>query len=212
MPTVSSPEPHPGLPGGEVAGGHGEHFELLRYSHIFSSAVRDLLELKVLREATDAPLTLPQFHLLKLISLNGSHQVGEVAQFLGVSPPAATKNIDKLEGLGLVRRSRSTADRRATLLESSHKGRQLVRRYEALKEERLEPVLDSFSDTELAQLTRLLERFSLQLIKQEDSGEGLCLRCSAYYEEACPVNHLRDGCPYQKARDDKRGGVDRQTA
>ena len=212
MPTTAATDQPPGVLAGELVGGHGDHFDLLRYSHIFSSAVRDLLELKVLREATDAPLTLPQFHLLKLISLNGSHQVGEVAQFLGVSAPAATKNIDKLEGLGLVRRSRSTADRRATLLESSRKGRQLVRRYEALKEERLEPVLDRFSDTELAQFTRMLERFSLQLISQEDSGEGLCLRCSAYYEEACPVNHLRDGCPYQKARDQKRGGDDRKTA
>ena len=114
--------------------GRGEHFQLLRYSHIFASAVRDLLELKVLREVTDDPLTLPQFHLLKLISLNGTHQVGEVAQFLGVSPPAATKNIDKLEGLGLVARSPSTDDRRATLLASSHKGRRLVKRYEALKD------------------------------------------------------------------------------
>ncbi len=192
--------------------GHGEHFELLRYSHIFASAVRDLLELKILREVTDAPLTLPQFHLLKLISLNGSHQVGEVAQFLGVSPPAATKNIDKLEGLGLVARSRSTADRRATLLASSRKGRQLVKRYEALKEERLEPILDGFSEKELAQFSRLLERFSLLLIKQEDSGEGLCLRCSAYYDEACPVNHLRDGCPYQKVREHRDGGEHRKTA
>ena len=102
--------------------GHAEHSQLLRYSHIFASAVRDLLELKVLREVTDDPLTLPQFHLLKLISLNGTHQVGEVAQFLGVSPPAATKNIDKLEGLGLVARRSSTRDRRATLLASSREG------------------------------------------------------------------------------------------
>jgi DNA-binding MarR family transcriptional regulator len=194
------------------ANGKGRYFDLLRYSHIFASAVRDLLELKVLREVTDDPLTLPQFHLLKLISLNGSHQVGEVAQFLGVSPPAATKNIDKLEGLGLVARSPSTDDRRATLLASSRKGRNLVKRYEALKEERLEPVLDGFNKKELGQLTRLLERFSLLLIRQEDSGEGLCLRCSAYYDVACPVNHLRDGCPYQKVRETKRGGEDRKTA
>ncbi|MFQ5349774.1 MAG: MarR family winged helix-turn-helix transcriptional regulator, partial [Thermoanaerobaculia bacterium] len=169
-------------------------------------------ELKVLRQVTDDPLTLPQFHLLKLISLNGSHQVGEVAQFLGVSPPAASKNIDKLEGLGLVARSPSTDDRRATLLASSPRGRRLVRRYEALKEEWLEPVLDGFDDKELAQFTRFLERFSLRLIEQQDSGEGLCLRCSAYYDEACPVNHLRDGCPYQKVRHDKRGGDERKTA
>jgi DNA-binding MarR family transcriptional regulator len=190
--------------GGTAAGGDDRYFELLRYSHIFASVVRDLLELKILREVTDDPLTLPQFHLLKLISLNGSHQVGEVAQFLGVSPPAATKNIDKLEGLGLVARSPSTDDRRATLLASSPKGRRLVRRYEELKEQRLEPVLDAFNEQELAQLTRLLERFSLLLIRQEDSGEGLCLRCSAYYDEACPVNHLRDGCPYQKVREGRK--------
>ena len=197
----------------EVAGnGHGEHFQLLRYSHIFASAVRDLLELKVLREATDEPLSLPQFHLLKLISLNGTHQIGEVAQFLGVSPPAATKNIDKLEGLGLVKRQSSTRDRRATLLASSHKGRRLVQRYDALKQERLEPVLDRFSKRELGQLTRLLERFSLGLIGQEDSGEGLCLRCSAYYEDVCPVNHLRNGCPYQKVREHRHEGEREKTA
>jgi DNA-binding MarR family transcriptional regulator len=195
-----------------ISNGSAEHFDLLRYSHIFASAVRDLLELKVLREVTDDPLTLPQFHLLKLVSLNGSHQVGEVAQFLGVSPPAATKNIDKLEGLGLLARSPSTDDRRATLLASSSKGRRLVRRYEALKEERLEPVLEGFNDRELAQFTRLLERFSLLLIGQEDSGEGLCMRCSAYYDEACPVNHLRDGCPYQKVRDNRHGGEQSRTA
>ena len=200
----SAPEP--------AGNGRGEHFELLRYSHIFASAVRDLLELKVLREVTNDPLTLPQFHLLKLISLNGSHQVGEVAQFLGVSPPAATKNIDKLEGLGLVARTRSTGDRRAKVLSSSRKGRQLVKRYEAVKEARLEPVLDGFSEQELGQLTRLLERFALLLINQQDSGEGLCLRCSAYYDEACPVNHLRDGCPYQRMRDDKREGEQQRTA
>ena len=209
---VNTPtEPTPGLAGTQVGTANGQ-FDLLRYSHIFASAMRDLLEVKVLREVTDAPLTLPQFHLLKLISLNGSHQVGEVARFLGVSPPAATKNIDKLEGLGLVRRSPSADDRRARVLESSRKGRRLVERYEALKEERLEPVLDGFSDTELAQFARLLERFSLLLIGQEDSGEGLCMRCSAYYDEACPVNHLRDGCPYQKVRDHKRGGDERKTA
>jgi DNA-binding MarR family transcriptional regulator len=192
--------------------GHGDHFQLLRYSHIFASAVHDLLELKVLREVTDDPLTLPQFHLLKLISLNGTHQVGEVAQFLGVSPPAATKNIDKLEGLGLVARTPSVDDRRATLLASSTKGRRLVKSYDALKEQRLEPVLEGFNKKELAQFTRLLERFSLLLIRQQDSGKGLCLRCSAYYDDVCPVNHLRNGCPYQKVRDHKRGGEQRKTA
>ena len=64
---------------------------------------------------------------------------------------------------------------------------------------------DAFKDDELDQLARLLERFSLALIQSEGSIEGLCLRCSAYFDEACPIRHLHDGCPYQKlAASDRR--------
>ena len=184
---------------------------LIRYSHIFSSAVREILEVKLLEEIGAEHLTLHQFHLLKLITLNGKHQIGEVADFLGVTPPAATKNIDKLESLGLVARTPCEADRRATLLAPSRKGHRLVDRYEARKRERLGPVLDAFSADELSQLVRLLERFSLALIRSDDGHDGLCLRCSAYFQDVCPVNHLRDGCPYQKVRERREGELS-QTA
>jgi len=134
--------------------------------------------------------------------LNGRHQVGEVADFLGVSPPAATKNIDKLEAHGLVVRAPSKGDRRATLLSVSPKGRRLVRRYEELKTARLAPVLARFRPEELEQLKHLLERFSLLLLEKElaREGDGVCLRCDAYIQSACPVGQLRGGCPYQSAR------------
>ena len=38
----------------------------------------------------------------------------------------------------------------------------------------------------------------MALIRSENKVEGLCLRCSAYFDEACPVHHLHEGCPYQK--------------
>ena len=175
-------------------------FNLLRHAHIFSAVVQEILELKLLREVSPNPLSLSQFHLLKLIALNGQHQVGQVADFLGVSAPAASKNIDKLERLGLVVRERSQGDRRATLLASSRKGKMLVRKYEDLKAERLQPILQAFTTYDLRQLTRLLEQFSLALIHAEDTGEDLCFRCSAYFDDNCPVTHFHDDCPYQKVR------------
>lgn len=181
--------------------GESQLFELLRYSHIFAAVVREILEIKLLNEVCPNCLTLSQFHLLKLISLDGKHQVGQVADYLGVSPPAATKNVDKLEGLGLVFRKQSKGDRRATLLSSSAKGRRLVEKYETLKAKRLTPVINAFSTDELDQLARWLERFSLVLLHAEDSGEDLCFRCSGYFEDKCPVTHLRDGCPFQKVCD-----------
>ncbi len=48
---------------------------LLRQTHIFASTVREILEVKLLREVSEAPLTLPQLQLLKLMARDGQHQV-----------------------------------------------------------------------------------------------------------------------------------------
>jgi DNA-binding MarR family transcriptional regulator len=177
---------------------------LLRYSHVFAAAVREVLEVKYLSEVSTHSLTLPQFHLLKLISINGHHQVGEVAEFLGVSSPAASKNIDKLERLRLVTRTTSPGDRRAILLSASPRGRRLVRQYETLKARRLTPVLNRFRSEEIDQLARLLERFSVLLFDEEKSEDGFCLRCAAYCEDHCPVGHVLGNCPYEKIRSRSR--------
>ncbi len=173
---------------------------LLRDSHIFASAIREILDVKLLREVSAHPLTPSQFQVLRLMSLNGPHQAGEVADFLGVSPPAATKNIDKLERLGLVARAPSTGDRRATLLSVSAKGRRLVRKYEQHKAAYLSPVLNSFRPAEIERFTDLLERFSVSLLSQQPAGDRFCLRCAGYIEADCPVGQMRGGCRYQKAR------------
>jgi DNA-binding MarR family transcriptional regulator len=189
--------------------GHDEVFRLLRFSHIFASVVREFLELQLLHEVSDEDLSLSQLHLLKLITLDGDHQMGQVAEFLGISAPATTKNIDKMERLGLVSRIPSTGDRRATLLAPSQQGRRLVSRYEALKEDRLAPVLEGFNKKELKQMADLLERFSLRLIHAQEPMSQICLRCSAYYDEHCPVPHLQDGCPYKQVRE-HRGTAQRE--
>ncbi len=186
--------------------------DLIHYSHIFSSVVRELLEIKLLRRVSPAPLTLSQFHILKLVSVNGHHQVGEVADYLGVSSAAATKNVDKLERLGLLNRTPSQEDRRAILLTSSAAGRRLVRRYEALKEERLAPVLAAFTAKELSQLSRLVERFSVSLLETDEDVDGVCLRCSAYYDDHCAIRSLDVRCPYVGVRSDRAAASRRRPA
>ena len=187
-----------------------DSFRLFRHSHIFAAAVREVLEVRLLREATELPLTLSQFHLLKLMAVNGQHQLGEVADFLGVSPPAATKNIDKLERLGLVIRMPSPGDRRAILLSVSPKGRRLVRDYERLKAARVAPVLEGFEPEELEQLSRLLERFAVALLSLSPGGDGFCLRCAAYLAAGCPVGEVRGGCPYEKMRGGRQAQLGRE--
>jgi DNA-binding MarR family transcriptional regulator len=183
-------------------------WRLVRHAHIFASTMREVLELQLLRESTPLPLTLAQFHALRLMALNGQHQVGQVADFLGVSAPAATKNIDKLERFGLMRRHASTGDRRATLLIASAKGRALVRRYEGSLSRRLGMALAGFAPDEVDELSRLLERFFLSVLESgaDDRRSGFCLRCAAYLETGCPVGKLQDGCPYQGYFDNEESG------
>ena len=175
--------------------------QFLRFSHIFASIVREILEVKLLEEVAPHPLTLPQFHLLKAVAYDGAYHVGDVASLLGVSAPAGTKNIDKLERLGFISRTPSKQDRRVTLLTASQKGRRLVRKYESLKAERLAPILDEFTPAELDRLAQLLERFVLSVVENEDSDAGLCLWCAAYCEEDCSVGKARGACPYQQLRE-----------
>lgn len=188
----------------------------MRQSHIFASVVREILEVELLRSATELPLTVTQFHLLRLMSLGGQYHLSDLAAFLGVSAPAATKNVDKLERLGLASRTRSEGDRRATWLTLSPEGRRLVGEFEARKAARLAPVLRSFPAPHLGALIQLLERISVSLVSTESEGWSgcarTCLRCAAYIDEQCPIGEVLGGCPYQVARqrretaDAARGG------
>ena len=177
-----------------------DYLRLLRNSHIFASAVRDILETRLIREVCPYPLTLSQFHLLKLMSLDGEHHVGDIAAFLGVSTPAATKNIDKLERHGLVVRAPAPDDRRSTILSASPIGRRIVVNYEELKSARLYPLLDRFDVGELDAFADLLERISLSLLDLDPESGGPCLRCAANLSADCRVGEARGGCPFIKKR------------
>lgn len=176
----------------------GESLHLLRSAHILSSAVRELLELSILRELTAPPLSLRQFHLLKLLSLDGNRFIGEVAGFLGVSGPSATKTIEKLKRCGLITRAPSPEDGRATLIAPTHKARRLVRRYADLMDQRLAPVFGEFNRQEISKLARYFERFAVSLIRDAKDEDEVCLRCAACYVEDCPVGRVRGGCPYRE--------------
>jgi DNA-binding MarR family transcriptional regulator len=197
---------------GEFSGGDRRSTDLLRESHIFGAVVREVLETSLLRDATPLPLSVSQFRLVKLMALNGHHQVGDVAEYLGVSSPAATKCIDKLERLGLVVRSPSEGDRRATWLAVSARGRRVVRQYEALKAARLANVLGEYPPAELRRLTRLLQRFSVSLLRTGRLGNRGCLRCAAYIAAPCPVGDVLGGCPYLTTHDARRSARARVAA
>lgn len=189
-------------------GERSERLRLLRSSHLIASAVREALEARLLREATPLPLSPSQLRLLRIVVRNGGYPAGRVAGLLGLSPPATTKNIDKLESLGLLFRSGAARDRRTVLVSASQTGRHLVRRYEDLESAALAPVLDDLGATEIEHLAGLLERLAAELLRPILRDGPACMRCGGYFRQDCPLGTGRGGCPCLRLLD----GPDRETA
>lgn len=153
------------------------------------------MEEEPLREAFPVRLSISQVVSLRLLARCGARPMGELARLLGVTPPATTKMVDKLERLGLAERAAVPGDRRGTLVDVSLKGRGVVQRYERAREDRLNRVMSHFTEAELARFSESLEIFSVRLLAACGQPGGACLRCSAEIEEDCVVSRALGRCP-----------------
>jgi DNA-binding MarR family transcriptional regulator len=180
-----------------VSGDDGSLRRFLRCGHVLSSALRELLEERFLRQLEPGGLTPAQFCFLKLITLNPDLQVGEVARRLNVSPAATSKVVDRLERLGLVSRGASAEDRRATLVSASAAGRGMVREYEELKATYIGPVISSLGPDGLERLCELLEQVCVGLLRDDAGAPTICLRCAGYYESDCLLARSPEQCGFR---------------
>lgn len=183
----------PSLPGGEF-------YRFLRYGHILSSLLREFLESSFLEQLCPHRLTRSQFCFLKLIAANSELQVGELARCLGVSPAASSKNLDRLEELGLVVRETSPEDRRAILLSASEDGRKLVLDFERLKAERLAPAVERLGPERTEAFCDLLREVCLGMLERSTVADTPCMRCAGYYRPDCVVEELQGECALRPKR------------
>jgi DNA-binding MarR family transcriptional regulator len=85
-------------------------------------------------------ITVPQFRILDMIQ-NLTDKPTEIAHMLGVSPPAISFMLERLEEKGLIMRSFSTSDRRRIELELTQEGTELVTKVNAHRKRTLDKVL-----------------------------------------------------------------------
>ena len=83
------------------------------------------------KETEQLGITARQATLLWLVKRNPGLSLAELAAEEGISPPALSGNVDRLERAGLLQRVRSTADRRRVGLELTDEGVKLLRRIRA---------------------------------------------------------------------------------
>lgn len=117
-------------------------------------------------------LNMAERHCIGLLH-GGPQSAGAVATATGLTPAAVTALIDRLEARGLLTRTRSLEDRRKVVIEATEATRKLSARYYGAIAREGEKVIATFSDAELATISRFvnaaldLQRDQLARLKAE---------------------------------------------
>ncbi len=164
--------------------------EFVGSAHVFSSAVKEVVEKRLLEEAVGVTLTHSQFKLLKMVSLTNAQTINDVAIFLGVSNAAASKSVDKLVRRRLLRREEGSPDRRTIRLSLTEASRRHLASYDERKHARLAKIFHKFSVADLRHTAKLLDRLSAELVDHTPHPDEHCLQCGIYFRERCLVRQL----------------------
>ena len=113
----------------------------------------------LLREAGLA-LDRALFPLLVVVERRGPIGVGELADRAGRDYTTVSRQLAKLESLGLVARRTSPVDRRVNEAVVTDKGRVMTDAIDAARERLVGSILAAWSEQDLEDLTRLLRRFA----------------------------------------------------
>jgi DNA-binding MarR family transcriptional regulator len=123
----------------------------------FGAVARQLRE----RSAeTLAPWDITPAHLraLRTLSRHGTMRLSELSDRLQIAPRTATEVVDALQGRGLVRRRADPADRRATLVEVTEHGADILAEIRAARGTEAGRIFGRLSPADRAELARILGR------------------------------------------------------
>lgn len=103
-------------------------------------------------------LTYVQWLPLYKLAMDEGNTVASLARDLAIDPGAMTRSLDRLEAKGLVRRERSTEDRRVVHLRLTDDGRAVAGKVPAVLAEVLNSHLRGFSTEEWQLMLQFLNR------------------------------------------------------
>jgi len=111
------------------------------------------------------------FPLLVRIQRRGPIGVGELADLVGRDYTTVSRQVTKLESLGLITRGPNETDRRVTEAVVTEKGQAVSELFDAARERLAQRALADWSEQDLQDLTRLLRRFADNLMQMDGTKE-----------------------------------------
>ncbi|HET6965380.1 MAG TPA: MarR family transcriptional regulator [Acidimicrobiales bacterium] len=110
--------------------------------------------------AYEGEVTLAQYRVLVVLCSLGPQRVVDLAEALAVTQPNATRICGRLSHKGLVRRSRSSADRRTVRVSVTPEGHQVVDQVSAARRQELGRIVGNMTSEHRDQLIEALAKFT----------------------------------------------------
>jgi DNA-binding MarR family transcriptional regulator len=105
-------------------------------------------------------VTLAQYRALVVLHTRGPQRPGDLAEILGVGPPTASRMVERLVRRGLVRRVRSSQDRRAVRVHLTGSGQAIVEQVTSQRRREIERILEQMPVRGRGTVTRALRGFA----------------------------------------------------
>ena len=172
-----------------------DHNQVLQENiRIFAQVIGEMCQASTRRQVSPHPLTRNQLYLLRILSVSGEFLCGELAVILDISPAAASKNIDRLEQWGLVRRHTRSADRRSHTVRLTEAGQSVVDAFARIITQKMSGLMAQFSEEEKDLFLGLLRRTVRFILSERQNTDVICLQCGGACGDTCAVGDRVGRC------------------
>lgn len=138
--------------------------------------LRRVQSIHVSTSSGDLDLDRSAYGILGRLHDEGPQRIGLLAATFGLDPSTITRQVQALERAALVQRRVDPHDRRASILDLTDEGRDVLSRTRSYRRERLEEVLHDWTEEDRQELARLLAKMNVsisELVESVRKGEGL---------------------------------------
>ncbi len=178
--------------------------ELERLMDLFSQLI-NMTTLETLRYLRGYHLTVSQLRALSFLKQHEDCLVGDLANGLAISYPAASKLINRLINRGLTQRRGDRADRRNTRLRVTFKGGKVLEIIEEKRQREIAQIFLRLEEDEQKFLTQGLKRVLEAALSNEAIIDKICLNCGTEHFDDYLINRLKAGDEWERFRKITKG-------
>ncbi len=170
-----------------------EVFSFSRNAEIFAAIIKAITNQSIPCPEKHIQVTLAQMKCLQYIHSHDRVLIGDIAKSRGISYPAATKAVSRLEEKGLVFREHDPDDRRNVFIRLTDCGQMIATQILPDRVLRIKKLLDEMPGEKRRAMLEGMAAFLAAALKDGQLLEQVCLHCGKDHDETCMLYEIKKG-------------------